>query len=264
MTAANALVRDTVYVGCAGWSISSAHRDLFAAGDSMLARYASVFNAVEINSSFYRPHQRKTYQRWAASVPPGFRFSVKVPKQISHEARLHGAGPMLDRFIDEASGLGSHWAGLLLQLPPSLSFDARTAATFLRMLRARWDGGCACEPRHPSWFAPAATELLRKHAIGRVGADPALSAAARVPTDTGPWRYWRWHGSPKIYYSAYSEAALAELARQIAATDAHDTAWVIFDNTAAGHAIGDARSLQALVAARRESSRPRQDDSSQA
>lgn len=240
-----------VRIGCAGWSISAAHRDAFGAGDSMLARYATVFDAVEINSSFYRPHQRKTYERWAASVPADFRFSAKLPKSISHEARLHRAGPLLEPFIEEVSGLGAKLGGLLLQLPPSLAFDARTAATFFRLLRARWNGGCVCEPRHASWFAPAATQLLRKHAIGRVGADPALSEDARVPGGDGSWRYWRWHGSPRMYYSAYTPSALAGLAGQIATTADGGETWAIFDNTAAGHAIGDARSLQSLLAAHR-------------
>lgn len=221
----------------------------------MLARYATVFDAVEINSSFYRPHQRKTYERWALSVPADFRFSAKLPKSISHEARLQRAGPLLEPFIEEVTGLGANLGGLLLQLPPSLTFDARTAATFFRLLRARWNGGCVCEPRHASWFTPAATELLLKHAIGRVGADPALSDAARTPAGDPSWRYWRWHGSPTMYYSAYPHSALAELSGQIAAAadgGGTDETWVIFDNTAAGHAIGDARALQSLLAARRD------------
>ncbi len=71
----------------------------------MLARYATRFPIVEINSSFYRPHQQRTYERWAASVPTAFRFSVKVPKAISHEAGLRGCGPALDSFLD-AVGIG--------------------------------------------------------------------------------------------------------------------------------------------------------------
>src|SRR5205085_4945044 len=74
-------------VGCAGWSILSRHAGLFDAGASHLARYATRFDAVEVNSSFYRPHAQATYARWAASVPRRFRFSVKLPKAITHDAR---------------------------------------------------------------------------------------------------------------------------------------------------------------------------------
>src|ERR1041385_3776235 len=107
------------YIGCAGWSIPTAHARLFGDGDSMLSRYATRFNAVEINSCFYRPHQPKTYQRWAESVPADFRFSVKIPKLISHELALRRSGDALSRFFDEVAGLGSKLAGALLQLPPS-------------------------------------------------------------------------------------------------------------------------------------------------
>ena len=73
-----------IHLGCAGWSLSSRYVEAFAQPGSRLQRYASRFNAVEINSSFYRPHRPETYARWAASVPEHFRFAVKVPKVISH------------------------------------------------------------------------------------------------------------------------------------------------------------------------------------
>ena len=79
-----------IAIGCAGWSIPREYRELFGTGDSVLARYASLFSVAEINSSFYRSHQHATYARWAASVPAGFRFSVKIPKTISHEMGLRG------------------------------------------------------------------------------------------------------------------------------------------------------------------------------
>ena len=69
-----------VGIGCAGWSIPGRHAALFGAGDSALARYATRFDVVEVNSSFYRPHQHATWRRWAAAVPRGFRFSVKLPQ----------------------------------------------------------------------------------------------------------------------------------------------------------------------------------------
>src|SRR5438067_5165479 len=105
-------------VGCAGWGI---HKDVagrFPPEGSQLERYAAVFPAVEINSSFYRPHQPATYARWAASVPPGFRFSVELPKAISHEARLRDADALLDRFAFEVNHLGAKLGCVLVQLPP--------------------------------------------------------------------------------------------------------------------------------------------------
>ncbi|WP_337243750.1 DUF72 domain-containing protein [Luteimonas sp. gir] len=230
-------------IGCAGWSIASRDAALFEDGASMLARYATRFDLVEINSSFYRPHRRTTYERWAASLPAGFRFSAKLPRTITHEHRLRGCGPLLDAFLEAATGLGERLGCLLVQLPPSLAFDARSAATFLAMLRRRWAGGLACEVRHASWLTLRAEALLQRHGVARVAADPARHGADARPGGDPALAYWRWHGTPQIYRSAYDAAALDSLAAAIAMHPASDH-WVVFDNTAAGHATGNAAALQ--------------------
>ncbi|MDR0181696.1 DUF72 domain-containing protein [Lysobacter arvi] len=235
-----------LYIGCAGWSLPSATRPSFGAGDSMLARYATRFNATEINSSFHRPHRRDTYVRWAASVPAGFRFSVKLPRTITHDARLRGVARELDRFAGEVDGLGRKLAMLLVQLPPSLPFEARTAATFFAMLRRRFDVGIACEARHASWFAPAADALWQRHGVARVAADPPVpDGASSRPGGDARVRYWRWHGAPRVYYSAYDDEALRTLAD--AMRPLRGTRWAIFDNTAHGHAVTDALRLKAML-----------------
>lgn len=240
--------RPRIRIGCAGWSIAAQHAHLFGQGASMLKRYATRFDATEINSSFYRPHQNKTYVRWADSVPADFRFSVKLPKSISHELRLQRCADPLDRFIEEIEGLGSKLQGILVQLPPSMAFNARIVSTFFAMLRRRTDAAIACEPRHVSWFGANAVPIFERHAVNRVAADPALCAEAVRPGDYGGWRYWRWHGSPRIYYSDYPETALSDLAMQ-AIRDARPrvTRWIIFDNTAHGHATVNAARLQDLL-----------------
>ena len=73
-------------------------------------------NAVEINSSFYRPHRRATYARWAASTPPDFRFSVKTPRVLTQEQRLREPEAGLDRFASEVEGLGDRLGAVLLSL----------------------------------------------------------------------------------------------------------------------------------------------------
>lgn len=253
MTQPAASVRTTqLRIGCAGWSISSAHRDRFLDGPSALARYATRFDAVEINSSFYRPHQQKTYVRWAASVPENFLFSVKLPQAITHTSRLVDTGPLLDAFIDQASGLGSKLGCLLAQFPPSLHYDRQVAADFFELLRQRWPGGIACEPRHPSWFGTELDAFWRDRGITRVGADPSPCPGGERSAGTSTLRYWRLHGSPRTYYSGYDDAALlCASSRVIADTPGEATAWVIFDNTAAGHAIPDAFRFGELVKSHR-------------
>lgn len=240
----------SIRIGCAGWSIPSRHAELFGEGESHLARYATRFDVVEINSTFYRPHHFRTFERWAASVPPGFRFSAKLPKAITHEARLHGTGDALTAFFAAIAGLGAKLGGVLVQLPPTLAFDARVADRFFAMVRRRSAVRIACEPRHASWFAPEVDALWKRHAIARVATDPALSAQASRPG--GPasarWHYWRWHGSPRIYYSAYDDAALRGLADGLlAASSVRSPSWCIFDNTAHGHAVADAARLQEML-----------------
>ena len=239
-----------IRVGCAGWSILSRHRALCGEEGSHLARYAARFDVVEINSSFYRPHAAATYARWAAQVPAGFRFSVKLPKAITHEARLRRCGDALDRFAGETAGLGRKLGGVLVQLPPSLAFDARMADTFFAMLRRRFVQPIACEPRHASWFDPRVDVVWQRYAIARVAADPARTPEAARPGGAGRWAYFRWHGSPRMYYDAYDDARLDALADQLrAASGPGRVAWCMFDNTAAGHALADAARLQARLAA---------------
>ena len=86
----------------------------------MLQRYATRLDAVEINSSFYRPHRASTYARWADSVPTHFRFSVKLPRSISHDARLHQAGPLLDAFLAQAGALGERTVVVVTHRDPGV------------------------------------------------------------------------------------------------------------------------------------------------
>ncbi|RYD14428.1 MAG: DUF72 domain-containing protein [Lysobacteraceae bacterium] len=240
-----------VRIGCAGWSIPAQHGHLFHDGPSHLARYATRFDVVEINSTFHRPHRQPTFERWAASVPAGFLFSVKLPRTVTHDARLHGTAGALDAFFESVAGLGTTFGGVLAQLPPSLVFDARVADRFFAMLRRRCDARIACEPRHSSWFEPRVARLWERYAITRVAADPAsLADAARTAGSArAGWTYRRWHGSPRMYYSRYADEALRALARELARDGRPRTpAWCILDNTAHGHAIADAARLQAFVA----------------
>ncbi len=215
-------------------------RNAFGSGESVLARYATRFDAVEINSSFYRPHLPNTYARWAASVPAHFRFSVKLPKTITHDARLAGVSELLTRFVGEVTGLGDKLGPLLVQLPPSLLWEKARAGTFFRMLRRRHDGRIACEPRHVSWFTAEATAQLAHHGVARVAADPSPVPQGETPGGTAEWQYWRLHGAPRIYYSNYDASALRMFKQRLLEPSRAGERWCIFDNTAHGHAVPNA------------------------
>jgi uncharacterized protein YecE (DUF72 family) len=226
------------WVGTAGWSIPATQADRFPRDGSHLERYSRRFPAVEINSSFYRPHRPSTYARWAAVVPPTFRFAIKMPKEITHARRLDGAEEPLVRFLDETSALGAKRGPVLVQLPPSLAFDGQICATFFQGLRSRFLGLLACEPRHRTWFTDEVDHLLLDFQVARVAADPAVVPRAAIPGGWQGLQYFRLHGSPRMYYSAYLPAYLEGLRDRLRTS--HGEIWCIFDNTAEGAATHDA------------------------
>ncbi|MHC8354569.1 DUF72 domain-containing protein [Pseudomonas sp. LB3P81] len=195
-----------IHVGCAGWNLPRDHWPLIAADGTHLQRYASQLTAVEINSSFYRPHRPQTYLRWAQSVPAAFRFSVKMPKLVTHVQRLQGCE---------------------------------------RSLRQRYAGPVVLEPRHESWLD--ANALMIEQKIGRVAADPSPITGGDRPGGWPGIRYWRWHGSPRIYHSDYEQSRLEALTQQVRnAEQAGAVSWCIFEITASGFAVGNALTLRAL------------------
>jgi uncharacterized protein YecE (DUF72 family) len=239
--------RENLRVGCAGWTIPREQAGDFGEGPSHLARYATRLRAVEINSTFYQPHRVTTYERWAATVPPGFQFAVKMPREITHTRRLVGVEAEIAAFLSECGVLGPALGPLLAQLPPSLAFDAAVATTFCAAVRARYEGPLVCEPRHASWFTPEAAAALAAYRVARVAADPAVVPDAPRPGAWDGLAYYRLHGSPRTYYSAYDDATLAGLAGALREAATRGPVWCIFDNTAAGAAAANALDLVARL-----------------
>jgi uncharacterized protein YecE (DUF72 family) len=236
--------RSDAVVGTAGWSIPRAVADQVPGEGSHLQRYARRFAGVEINSSFYRPHRPSTYQRWAESVPPNFRFSVKVPKAATHERKLVDCGEILRTFTDGVAALGRARGPALVQLPPSLAFDQALAEAFFGEAARHLGPAIVCEPRHPSWFEPAADRLLAEHRVARVAADPAIAPTAAVPGGWAGLAYFRLHGAPAVYRSPYDETALRrQRDRIVQLRDSGTECWTIFDNTASGAALANALQL---------------------
>lgn len=221
----------------------------FPATGSVLERYSAVFPVVEINSSFHRSHRPSTWARWRDSVPDGFRFSVKLPKQITHARKLLDCSEPLDRFVSEVEGLKEKLAVLLVQLPPKLAFDEKVAGVFFAELRRRSLAAIACEPRHPSWFSPCAESFLARVEVSRVAADPAICTEAAFP---GGWKdlsYTRLHGTPLMYRSSYGSRIQIYADRLEEDASEGREVWCIFDNTASSAALGDALALRSATAA---------------
>lgn len=237
MAGRSTVTASPLYIGCAGWSLPRAYQAEFPGEGSHLERYARIFSAVEINSSFYRPHRPDTYARWRDAVPDHFRFSVKVPREMTHIRRLRECEVPMASFMNEAGRLEEKLGCLLVQLPPSLAYDEPAATRFFRVLREYGDMPVACEPRHFSWFSPEATALLDELNIARVEADPPPVPAAG-PEPEVSLAYVRLHGSPEMYYSSYSVAALDRFANRLDELQKRRQAvWCVFDNTANGASI---------------------------
>jgi uncharacterized protein YecE (DUF72 family) len=236
-------------VGCAGWSIPREHAEHFPTSGTHLERYAQRLSAVEINSSFYRPHRPETYARWAAAVPESFRFAVKVPKEITHKRRLRDIADPLNRFLSETTTLGDKLGPLLVQLPPSLRFETEVVEIFFTTLRDRFNGNVVCEPRHASWFTDEAERMLVVAQVGRVAADPAPVPQAGQPGGWPGLAYFRLHGSPEMYVTAYTDAELEALTQRLRELAQSAPTWCIFDNTALGAATANALKLCAQLSA---------------
>ena len=235
-----------VRIGTAGWSIPRQSAARMPGAGTHLQRYATRLNAAEINSSFHRPHRPQTYAKWAEAVPADFRFAVKLPKAITHKAKLEGCEDLLAAFGAEIAGLGVKRGPLLIQLPPSLAYPAEIAGRFFDSVARILGGQTVIEPRHASWYQPEVDAVLIERQIARVVADPPVPEAAREP---GGWRgltYIRFHGSPRVYWSAYEASQVADLDARIADLAAQGDVWTIFDNTASGAALGNALDLLEL------------------
>jgi uncharacterized protein YecE (DUF72 family) len=240
-----------IYVGTSGWSLARSLAPGAAPERTGLERYAEYFNCVEINSTFYRLPRPATLERWRDSTPPDFRFAAKLPRAITHEAAIVEVGREVAEFCKLMSWLEPKLGPLLVQLPPSLEFDAAHAERLFVQLGRAGAGQVVLEPRHSSWFSQRVEELLLRQRVARVATDPARAAGSSEPAGCADVAYFRWHGSPRLYFSSYPPEAIQVLCRQVraaAGAAARPDVYCFFDNTALGAAAINALSLKAELA----------------
>jgi uncharacterized protein YecE (DUF72 family) len=188
-----------------------------------------------------------SYAKWAESTPHDFRFAVKIPRTITHEHQLRRVRVPLQRFLRETDGLGGKRGPLLIQLPPSHSFDARLAGRFLELLRREYHGAVVCEPRHETWFSSRADALLVRFDVARVAADPPPTVGADTPGGWAGLVYYRLHGAPRKYWSKYGASDLRGLENSLHTASPAVDAWCVFDNTASGAAFENAFELSEVL-----------------
>jgi uncharacterized protein YecE (DUF72 family) len=167
-----------------------------------------------------------------------------MPRTITHELKLQNAREPFVTFLAQTDGLAEKRGPILVQLPPSLSFDASVVTSFLDLVRTVYNGPVLCEPRHATWFSSAVASLLDHYEISRVAADPPPVPEATVPAGWPRVAYFRLHGSPRKYWSRYDENDIARFAATVRSIPTADEVWCVFDNTASGAAIENARELR--------------------
>lgn len=231
-------------IGCAGWNLP---RELREASISYLERYSQLYNCVEINSSFYRHHQPKTYKRWKETVPDDFKFAVKIPKSVTHEAKEIES--TIPKFLEETAELEHKLGPLLAQFPPGARFKIEEVSKLFSIMRSSFNGTIVCEPRHASWFEIDAFKTMADYDVLLVGADPLPVQAAPNVLDS-KLHYLRLHGSPRIYYSNYNSEFISSL--ELILREASEETWAIFDNTAAGFAYQNAVELSHRLSTQRK------------
>ncbi len=185
-----------VRIGTQGWSYDDWKGVFFPPGakqEDRLPFYAGVFDTVELDTTFYQPPRPTIARSWARHTPEHFRFAAKVPRALTHDARLRRAGPMLADFARSMEPLGEKLGPLLVQMPAEFERDEDTAAELRRFLGDAPEGlQLAVEFRHASWHAESTWELLRRH--GAAVAWTEWRELARVREVTSDFLYLRWLG----------------------------------------------------------------------
>lgn len=243
-------MRAPIRIGTSGWEYSHWVGRFYPRGlarDQWLEFYATRFETVELNASFYRLPESQTFERWAARVAPDFRFAVKASRYLTHVRRLRDPEEPLDRLWMRATRMGSRMGPVLYQLPPRWHPNPQRLAAFLAASAGRGDQ--VLEFRDAAWYRPDVFEMLTRHAVALCLHD--MPGSTPPPTAVGPLVYLRFHGAGERYGGSYSPQRLAAWADRMAGWSRQGLpVWAFFNNDIGGHAIVDAARLREAVARR--------------
>ena len=236
------------HIGCSGFSYKEWRGEFYPKGlaqKDWLAYYAEHFNTLELNVTFYRFPTLPLLKNFHDKVPEGFLFSVKVPRIITHLKKFTDTHQtMQDFYALLQHGLGEKLGVVLFQLPPSITYSEEVLERIISHTNPQFKN--AVEFRHESWWREDVKAILAANNVSFCGVSfPKISFDDAVANT--PVCYYRFHGVPVLFYSAYEEAFIQKIFDQINGSAQAKDIYVYFNNTASGAAISNAKYLQKLV-----------------
>jgi len=241
-------VSPEIRIGTSGWNYASWRETFYPPGlpaRRWLEHYATVFDTVEINATFYRLAKSSAVANWVEQTPPGFVFAAKSSRFLTHMKRLTDMDRGLHRYYDSIAPLAESpkLGPVLWQLPDNFKRDDDRLAFALEHLPP---GRHAFELRHPSWFAEAVYELLREYGAAFVIHD----SKRREPTPevlTADWTYLRFHHGRRGRRGNYSDTELREWAAKVRELTTQADVYAYFNNDWETFAPPNALRLRGLV-----------------
>jgi len=242
----------TPRIGCSGWEYRHWRGEFYRATipkTCWFEHYARTFDTVEINNTFYRLPEKKTFAAWSARAPRGFLYAVKASRFLTHMKKLRDPEEPLDRLFSRMQPLRTHLGPILYQLPPGWKLDRNRLEQFLQVVPDGFQH--VLEFRDPSWYANDVMALLDRYGVALCLHDMRGSATGRERV--GPFVYVRFHGATGHYGGSYSDSRLREwadwlLAQQRLGTDVY----AYFNNDVGGHAPRNALTLRRMMEERNE------------
>jgi uncharacterized protein YecE (DUF72 family) len=238
-----------LFVGCSGWEYKHWRGDFYPAElprNQWFERYATVFDTVEVNNTFYRLPEQSTFAAWAARAPRGFTFAIKASRFLTHMKKLKDPEEPLERLFTRMQPLRKlkHLGPVLYQLPPGWKLDRARLEHFLHALPKGTRH--VLEFRDPTWYADDVLEMLARHSVSLCLHDMQGSATARQ--QVGPIVYVRFHGATGHYNGAYSDDRLGSWAEWLSSMRAAGAdVYAYFNNDVGGHAPRNAVTLRDLM-----------------
>jgi uncharacterized protein YecE (DUF72 family) len=235
-------------VGCSGWQYRDWRGVLYPEGVGQarwLARYAEVFDTVEVNATFYRLASKNAVERWVEQTPPDFLFALKASRYLIHMRKLRDIGEGIERFYERIAPLAPtpKMGPVLWQLPEWFKRDDDTLAAALDGLPP---GRHCFEFRHPSWFHDDVYDLLRWHEVAlAIGDHPKRPWQPFVLT--ADWTYVRFHYGHRGRRGNYSQTELRAWADRLAEAAREVDVLAYFNNDWEGFAVRNALDLRAMA-----------------